>query len=441
MPTTSTASTPDVAADLKGLTERIGVGPQPVGQGLVDESHVDAGAGLRLGRGEVAAAEDREPEGAEVVGARGGVDRGDGTVTVHGSAQGRDPPRDGEHAEGNDRGQARGFHLGKGSHPLHEGPVGLSRACLGVPREARIELHHHLAVETEAGVGLGRTGRSSNEQPGRGHEDEGERHLGRDHQVPGRDQTSARDPAGLPGLLLQVVHGVAAGEPQARSESRHHRAQDAEGEGDGEDAHVGSRVEDELDGHVGADRAHEGGGGPDGQEQAESTAHRRQDEGLGEELAQDPPASAADGDADGDLLAPSLAPGQEHVGQVQARDEEHDPRHGEEQDRGGPKLRVVVRLRAHGHARHGMEGEGLVLVLARVGLLEALGQGGEAVFGEGRGHPGLEAPHEHQRVVGPVGEMARALLVELHHRRLVEAQGEPQLGRNEGGRAREPGRE
>ncbi len=86
-----------------------------------------------------------------------------------------------------------------------------------------------------------------------------------------------------------------------------------------------------------------------------------------------------------------------------------------------------------------MKGECLVLVLAGIRLLESRGEGGEAVFRKLRRHAGLEPAHQHQDMAGPIFESARAPLLDLHHRRFVEAEGKPQLRRDERGGAGEAG--
>ena len=75
-------------------------------------------------------------------------------------------------------------------------------------------------------------------------------------------------------------------------------------------------------------------------------------------------AAAAEREPDRELLAPRAAPREEHVGEIERRDEQHEARHREEQNREDAELAVGLRARAHRHARERRHRERLILVLS-----------------------------------------------------------------------------
>ena len=80
---------------------------------------------------------------------------------------------------------------------------------------------------------------------------------------------------------------------------------------------------------------------------ASSAAADGEEQALGEELAGEPGARDAEGEAHRHLAAAALGARQEHVGEVGAHHQEHQADGAEQHRGGGPEHLVDVRVVAH----------------------------------------------------------------------------------------------
>ena len=74
-------------------------------------------------------------------------------------------------------------------------------------------------------------------------------------------------------------------------------------------------------------------GRPDGEEEPGGATGQEQDQRLGEQLADEAPPTRAHGEADGDLAPPAVGPRKQHVGEVGADDQQHQPHDAEQHGR------------------------------------------------------------------------------------------------------------
>ena len=105
-----------------------------------------------------------------------------------------------------------------------------------------------------------------------------------------------------------------------------------------------------------------------------------EDEALDHQLADNLPAGRTDGEADRHLAGAGRAAGQQHVGEIETGDDQHDPGHGEEQGAQQVDRAVIIGRRADAEAG-GREHLQFLLVPVRGGGLEGVDlrrQGGQA---------------------------------------------------------------
>jgi len=153
-----------------------------------------------------------------------------------------------------------------------------------------------------------------------------------------------------------------------------------------------------LRGEYGADETQ----GPGSYQEACHPAYPRQEEGFGQELAQQPVPASSEGGPHGDLGPAVRPPGKEKVRDVCTGDEEDDARDGDEENEGGPGLGMEAAL----PSRSGLQGdllrqEPLHGLIAHAGLqgrvhlgIDAPVEGIELGPGLFQGHVGAEPPEE-----------------------------------------------
>ena len=326
-------------------------------------------------RGERAAAGDREAERREV------VTRHDGEVRPGRRAlraRRLDVAPLGDVAEGHERRQARRLHARRRTHAVEHRRVGGPPPRLVVAGRRRIDRHHEPALQCEAGVRQRRRDRAAQEQPAGGQEHQRQRELPRHHQLARQDERAPAAPARRRSrLVLEIAEQVGRGQAPRRPERGDERAQHGEAQGHGEHPAVGRRVEGDRQRHHRDEREHERARGPEREHQAGGAANRREERALGEELAHEAGAAAANRQADRDLAPPCRAAREQHVGQVQARHEQHDRRHRHQQRGHGTDLAVLVGRGAQREPRHPVRGERVVAILARIALRELAAEGVE----------------------------------------------------------------
>ena len=178
----------------------------------------------------------------------------------------------------------------------------------------------------EARIHALQSAEAANEQARAEHQHQGQRDLGRHERVP-QDRVS-RVGVGA-ATLLQGVVGVGVREPPRRQDAGQKPGDDRDAEGEGEHGQVDTDV-----GHAGHLVAEEGDDethAEAGEKQSERAAGDREHDGLGEDRPDDARAAGPEGRAHRDLLAPRDRAGENEVGDVGARDQEHEA-HGPEQD-------------------------------------------------------------------------------------------------------------
>ena len=149
---------------------------------------------------------------------------------------------------------------------------------------------------------------------------------------------------------------------------------------------------------------------PDRDHQASNAAEGRQQQSLGEQLAQDPSLPATNGGANGELLASRRAARQEHVGEIDARDQQHDPGHAEQQDEDERKLTIFIgRVGADRQTRDRAHDDRLVLVDGRKSLAHAGGEHAELRVGIFCRQARAQPTYEKERVVVAIGQLSVAI--------------------------------
>ena len=140
---------------------------------------------------------------------------------------------------------------------------------------------------------------------------------------------------GAPSLLERFVEAFSR-VVKGRKEAEEQPGRDGEPQGEGEHPKV----------QADALGARQGGGvqgdelarSPVGKEETQGTAQEREEDALGQQLADEAPAAGAQGGADRDLPTAGGQPDEEEVGDVQAGDQEDRGNHPEEDHEGGADL-------------------------------------------------------------------------------------------------------
>ena len=334
------------------LAEGVVLGEEFLRQRLVDDGDARRFLVTHLAGGEVTAAEERDAHGLEVMIRRGsdqGVGPGFRGIGI-GLALGRglagvDEARHvGRVAVGQLVAEGHGGDAGFGAEAVEgvqEGALGLGRRRVA---EGVIELGNVLALRLEAQLGAAGGQRAAHKQGGAEEQHEREGNLRHDQQVAaGEEAVEAAVGVGVGALLLEGAHEVGLGGAQGRPHGEEHGGHEAEAEGGEEHGGARRRVDGEREVH----RAEKGLQGiqqqvvaPKGDEQAERAAGEREQEALDDQLADDAAARGAEREADGDLARAGGAAGEEHVGEIEAGDEQDAARHAEQ--RGGERKAVAV---------------------------------------------------------------------------------------------------
>ena len=119
----------------------------------------------------------------------------------------------------------------------------------------------------------------------------------------------------------------------AEAEDQH--AEQAGAEGGGQDAPIRPSVENDIhEREFGNEGVHQDLIGPTRQQQAARPAYQRKQEALRQELPHQAEPSRAEGEADGDLAAARGTARQQHVGQIEAGNQQHGAGNADQQERG-----------------------------------------------------------------------------------------------------------
>lgn len=112
------------------------------------------------------------------------------------------------------------------------------------------------------------------------------------------------------------------------------RRNEAEKEGDADYERVGAQIQRQREGRVieccGAPEKQ--GIDPEAEQETEPATGAGDDKPLSEQLTNDPPASRAEGTAEGDFSRTFGAKGQEQIGEIEARNQENAAGYAEESD-------------------------------------------------------------------------------------------------------------
>ena len=217
-----------------------------------------------------------------------------------------------------------------GSAAFPEPAVEFAALLRIVPAEAGVGLEEKVPVGLQAGVNRGGLGGATDEQRGGREEREREGDL-RHHERMPREEAPAATHGVLAGVLLEIEEHIAPGELERRPEREHQGAEHAEAERGAEQRRVRAGGKHQVERHQAAERADQQVGGPEREDEPSPAAEERQREALHEQLADNAPAAAAEREANGDLLAARGAPGKQHVGEVEAGDQQHDAGHAEQE--------------------------------------------------------------------------------------------------------------
>ena len=226
-------------------------------------------------------------------------------------------------------------------------------AVMGKVGRGAIQEEDQGIVPIEAGVVGGEFDQAAEEEAGGGEQQDGERDLA-DDEAAGERVAGGRGAAAVAERWGERTVGFEAGGAQGGQDAEEQDGEDGNQQGKGENGQVGREVDGDQR-WAGRGQVEEHGGGAPGEGDSEERAEDGQEGGLGEELEDDAGAGRSEGHADGHFTGAGDAPGEEHVGDVGA---------GDEQDQGDD-----------GHQDLEREGE----IQAQRG--KAAGGGGEADMG------------------------------------------------------------
>ena len=155
-------------------------------------------------------------------------------------------------------------------------------------------------------------------------------------------------------LLFQIVDQVRLRRFEGGPEIEEQGREQTEEERRGQDGSAGPKIDHE--GKV--QRAQRAGErveqeivAPNADGESDGAADHGEEQAFAQQLAHDPPARSAKGDAERDFLRARGAAGEQHVGQIQARDEQDRAGHAHEQRRDQGDGAVVLRPRAEAESR------------------------------------------------------------------------------------------
>ena len=223
------------------------------------------------------------------------------------------------------------------------------------------DLHDAVApARFEAGRHRRETHEAVNQQAGADQEDERHRDLRRDQQRPQPLALTVGRRARRAGVQRVAFTKRGSADAQRRHEANQHAREQRQAEAEGHHA----RVDDDAAGPWQHALGHERQRGADREpreQHAERRAQQRQHDGFGQQLPHDPPASRAEGHADGQFAAPRGETRHLQVRDVDAGDQQHE-RHRPEQDQQqrAHRLRAVLlqadRARERADVRRGRAG-------------------------------------------------------------------------------------
>ena len=401
------------------LPTRVLAGPVAVGRGLVDDR--DERRALRVGREEVAAAQERRAEGGEEARCDRVVVRVHVLPRRRGVALGRERDAHAGALHRHGAGDRRGADPRRRAEALEEVRPEALAAHLVVPLAVEVDERDGPAVDREADVRAVRAPEALDEEEGAREEDPGERHLHAHERL--LRQRAAEAAAGERHALQRGHEVLRAGGPQrgreaerdAAGERRHHRER--------EDARVDAGRGHRRDREAVGDRRAQQGHGPVRDRDAGGGAEAAEEQALDEELPREPPARGADREANGDLLAPPLAAHEQERGDVGAGDQQHERGGSEQEPREPAHPRALVRV--HDRVARGQELGERVLVTARLGGRAPRGDRVELGLRRGHRHAGLQAPHHVEPREAAV--LQHAVAAELGQRDRGHRRRHPQL--------------
>ena len=223
-------------------------------------------------------------------------------------------------------------------------------ARLVVLHQRGIRGDEQLLVVAEPRICRRRFQRAAREQPAGRQQHQRQRDLTDDHHV-ARREAPAEPRRAIRGQRLQIRHQVGLRQLQRGTQPRQHRRDDGEGGGRRDHAPVGRGLERDPERQHARERSRERARRPRREDEPAGRADEREQQTLGQQLADDAAARAADGEADGDLFAPCRAARQQHVRDVEARDEQHDRGEAHQKRRRTRRARVGRRRGARAEPR------------------------------------------------------------------------------------------
>ncbi len=314
----------------------VAIGPEAVGGKTVDDYSGPTGS---LGGAEGAATQQGDPHGLEIV-RIDDIGAAEDEIPLVGGVCAGAPycAPGGSHTEGHGGGERGGLHAGQGFEAREQRAIGFAAARLIVAGEAGVEFDHDGVGDAESGSDGGGAQGAAREQAGRGQQGEREANLAHDEKVAAGEETPSAAAAAL--AILEVCNQVGTRQIPGGHEAEEQGAEQAEGEGGGQDAQVGRGAVDEIERGEARHRTDQHAGAGPGDEQSGGSACQGQHQAFDKKLLNDVAPPAAERQADGDFLTPGRAAGQHHIGYVERSDQQNHRRHGKQEDGGNREFLV-----------------------------------------------------------------------------------------------------
>ena len=195
------------------------------------------------------------------------------------------------------------LHPGQRREPIVQRAIKLLRALRLEAAETRIHFEEEIVLDSQSGIEPGRFVGAADEQRGRREQRERECNL-RDDQRIARQKTPAAPDDIFAGMFLQIADHTVARQFERWTEREGQRAEEAKSEGHRENRQIRPRVPDQVDREEVAHRQGEDLRSPQADHEPGRAAEEREEQSFGQQLPNDPPATAAEREANGDLFPP-----------------------------------------------------------------------------------------------------------------------------------------
>ena len=428
-----------LSRELHPAAQRILLAEQTAGEWFVDDDHGWCVYGRFLSRREGSPAQQRQLQRLEIV----GCDNGERGLNA------RCPLAFGswrcsgvlnhlaglELAERHDRGETRRRDARCAADLPQDVCERQPATRLVVAAQCRVDGGDQAAFEREPGIGHARLDRPAHEEASRCQKRQGQGDLTDHEQVPDR-KTAASAEVGE--LFLEIGQHVRSGDAPGRAKTGNDRGNHREPHGCGEDTDIRCDIDGDDHWEHRFECRGEQPRAPHREKQAGRATEGREQQTLGQQQANEPASSASQRQSDGDFLPADGPPCQQHVREIQARDQQNEPRHAHQQHRQCAQLGVVPWIGAHGEPRQFLHHQLVVSLICRIGLTQLLGEDREARACSLVGESVPQLADDHQGAIVRIGKTRTIGTGEyLVRGDAVDADGEPEFRRDERHRAGE----